>query len=125
MAMSERRLLNNSEPKPVLSQMYRDTLELLIRLFEQQAEASPLANPHYQRTEQGFIFSLTAIYQQITSSSDPTFNQYRRMVFASRLNQDLLPHRLQVVSHEIESSTNTPLYCLIKLPTTAAAGNKK
>ncbi|NRA54523.1 MAG: hypothetical protein HRU23_10290 [Gammaproteobacteria bacterium] len=115
MAMSQRRFLTNSDLEQVLSLMYRDTLELLITLSDPQAKVSPLANPHYQRTAQGFVFSLTEIYQQITSSSAPSFNQYRRMVFASQLNQDLLPHQLKVISHQIETSTNTPLYCLIKL----------
>jgi len=97
--------------------MYRDTMALLASVFSSPdviATLAPDIKPqHCHINEQGFIFSLDAIYQLIKTAQSPTYNHYRRMIFSSALNHDLAPHGLKVNSHSIDKLTNTPLYCLV------------
>ena len=91
--------------------LYRATIRLLSTvLFDrdvyQQAD--------YYICDEQLTFSLAALYAQVKTAETISYNQYRRMIFSSSLNQDLLPYQLKVISHGIEPSTNTPLYRLVK-----------
>ena len=147
MVICEQKILDKLKLKvkveSTLTAMYSATVELLTQMLSvpsprQNSENSPRNRPrkssenspksqpknsHYQLLDDSFVFSLSALYQQLNFTNAPSYNQYRRMIFASSLNLDLLPHHLKVISHGIESSTNTPLYCLMPI-TALVAGNE-
>ena len=90
--------------------LYRATLSLLSTVLVEHR----VSETHYYVHDGQFTFSLAAIYHQIKTVETISYNQYRRMIFSSSLNQDLIPYQLKVISHGIESSTNTPLYRLVR-----------
>jgi len=120
--MSDYRVLDSDEAEQALVAMYSGTIELMINALSCNNLINNKNKPHYQIVDGQLVFSLAAIYQKIVQADAPSFNQYRRMIFASSLNRDLLSHQLKVISYGIESSTNTPLYCL--MPTTLVAGTE-
>lgn len=91
-----------------LEQLYNNTLEFLVQCIRSQlgADESEIVaiqdreNKAYLYFDSGqLIFSLEGLYQQFAVENKVTYNQFRRMLYSSSLNQDLSVYHAKITNH--------------------------
>lgn len=85
--------------------MYDKLINFMIKVVEKEDEIHMLIQGSGNQVEirdNRFIFTLKGLYQTLLENGDGSYHEFRRMLYSSRLNSDLLEKGFKV---ELFSST--------------------
>lgn len=103
--------------------MFRDTFSFLVKISNDHQNKSGAIDNIQTKKEgtleyifvenENVIFSIEGLYFHLKHSDCLSYNQYRRMLYASQLNYKLKQENLKIINYNNDPSIKANLYCLV------------